>query len=743
MSRRSRLGLHLAVNRAGTNETREHQMSKWRSRVVRLLAATAVIVSALVAPGGSVPTALAGPSSFHNGTQWTGLSLSNISAYTQSGFQYPVYYMGVEWQGKSTTPLIAPSVGDVFYVHIYTEVSNWWSATYQMRVLMPSGLQLVSPTPTNNVYCEISNLNNVETRLMSECAAPYMSGGYAMFPAVSSGINERIHFWFPVKATQAMSGTAGDMQVGSIQTNAPAQSWPNPPLATTRLWVVSSPSPPPLPPPTAPAAPTGLSAVAGNASATISFTPGSNGGSAIANYQYSLNSGATWTSLSPADTTSPVTITGLTNGTTYNVWLRAVNAVGPGVASSSTTVLLPLSPLPVVFFPPIIFIPLPYTPPPYTPPPPPPSTPPTTPPPSTPSSSTPSANVAPIMTVDPARVYDSRSTPGGRPAGSVTEVAVTGRAGVPSDAEGVVLNVTAVNARAPGFLTVFPCGAALPDASNLNYAAGQTIPNSVIAKVGAGGKVCVFTSAQADLLVDVNGSLPSGSDVNPLDPSRLYDSRAGDGPRPDGSVTVVQVAGRGGVPADATTAVLNVTALNASVSGYMTVFPCGTAPPDASNLNFPIGATIANSVIAKLDAAGKVCMFTSGSAGLLVDVGGYISGASGYSGLTPRRLYDSRPSGQVRAAGSITEIDVYGSGAVPAGSPTVVLNVTAVGAVAAGFMTVFPCGASTPDASNLNFSAGQTIPNSVVAKVGAGGKVCVFTSAPAHLLVDVGGYTKA
>ena len=52
-------------------------------------------------------------------------------------------------------------------------------------------------------------------------------------------------------------------------------------------------------------------------------------------------------------------------------------------------------------------------------------------------------------------------------------------------------------------------------------------------------------------------------------------------------------------------------------------------------------------------------------------------------------------------------------------------------------------GANPPDASNLNFSAGQTIPNSVVAEVGAGGKVCVFTSAPAHLLVDVGGYTKA
>ena len=706
----------------------------------------AVAMSALLIPGGPVPTADALPSSFHNGAQWTGLSKSGFSKWVSGGYQYGVYTTAIEWQGKSSTPLTAPSVGDVFYVHIYTEVYNVWNATYRMQVLMPAGLQLVSPTAANNVYCEISNRSNVEIRLMGagECAAPYMSGGYAMFPPVRSGIEERIHFWFPVTATQAMSGTAGDMQVLSDQTSAPASSLPNPTVTNTSIVVVS-PSPS-TPPPSTPAAPTGLAAAAGTASATISFSPGLPNGSVITNYEYSLNLGG-WTPLSPAVVTSPVTITGLTNGTAYNVRLRAVNAIGPGASSASVSVL-PVTTY-LSFIP--AFVSFTYVPPPYIPPSstPSPSSPPlSTPPPSTPPPSTPppssfsSVSAPPIVTVDPTRVYDSRSTPGGRPAGSVTEVAVTGRAGVPSDAEGVVLNVTAVNARAPGYLTVFPCGAALPDASNLNYAAAQTIPNSVIAKVGAGGRVCVFTSAQADLLVDVNGSLPAGSDVNPLEPSRLYDSRGGDGRRPDGSVTVVQVTGRGGVPADATTAVLNVTALDASAPGYMTVFPCGTAPPDASNLNFPVGVTIANAVIAKLDAAGKVCVFTSGSAGLLVDAGGYISGASGYSGLTPRRLYDSRPSGEVRAAGTVTEIDVYGSGAVPAGSPTVVLNATAVGALAGGYMTVFPCGASPPDASNLNFSAGQTIANSVVAKVGAGGKVCVFTSAPAHLLVDVGGYTK-
>lgn len=76
-----------------------------------------------------------------------------------------------------------------------------------------------------------------------------------------------------------------------------------------------------------PGAPTGLTATPGNASATISFTPGATGGSPITNYQYSTD-GNTWTAFSPAVTNAPVTVTGLTNGVTYGIQLRAVNAAG-------------------------------------------------------------------------------------------------------------------------------------------------------------------------------------------------------------------------------------------------------------------------------------------------------------------------------------------------------------------------------------------------------------------------------
>ena len=88
---------------------------------------------------------------------------------------------------------------------------------------------------------------------------------------------------------------------------------------------------------TAPSAPTSLSATAGDGQAVISFTAGATGGSAITNYKYSLD-GSTFTALSPAQTISPITVSGLTNGITYDIYLKAVNTVGDSVSSSLVSV---------------------------------------------------------------------------------------------------------------------------------------------------------------------------------------------------------------------------------------------------------------------------------------------------------------------------------------------------------------------------------------------------------------------
>lgn len=85
---------------------------------------------------------------------------------------------------------------------------------------------------------------------------------------------------------------------------------------------------------TVPNAPTLVSITAGNTELIIAFTaPTNDGGSAITDYEYSIDSGSTFTSASV--TTSPFTITGLTNGTSYSVVIRAVNSVGPSLSSNS------------------------------------------------------------------------------------------------------------------------------------------------------------------------------------------------------------------------------------------------------------------------------------------------------------------------------------------------------------------------------------------------------------------------
>jgi alpha-tubulin suppressor-like RCC1 family protein len=350
-----------------------------------------------------------------------------------------------------------------------------------------------------------------------------------------------------------------------------------------------------------------------------------------------------------------------------------------------------------------------------------------------------------------------------RAAGSVTELQVAGRDGVPDDASAVVLNVTVTGAQGAGFVTVWPCGMDKPNASSLNFVAGQTIPNAVITKVGAGGKVCLSPTAATFLLADINGFYPAGSSFTPLVPGRLLESRPGAttvdgqaqgiGLRAAGSVTELQVTGRDGIPADASAVALNVTVTDAQGGGFVTVWPCGTDEPNASSLNFVAGQTIANAVITKIGVGGKVCLATTAATHLLADINGFYPAASSYTPVVPARLLESRLGATtvdglsqgigLRAAGSVTELQVSGRGGVPADTPAAVLNLTVTGAQGAGFVTVWPCGTDKPNASSLNFSTGQTIANAVITKIGSGGKVCLATTAATHLLADINGYEVA
>ncbi|MFJ9741435.1 hypothetical protein [Streptomyces sp. NPDC101166] len=363
----------------------------------------------------------------------------------------------------------------------------------------------------------------------------------------------------------------------------------------------------------------------------------------------------------------------------------------------------------------------------------------------------------------PTRLMDTRSGLGVRkgkvgPDGTVS-LQVTGEGGVPATGvTAVVLNVTATAPTAGSFVSVYPSGTARTSASNLNFTAGQTIPNLVVVPVGADGKVTFYNRAgSVDLLADVAGYYVtdgSGATYRPVTPDRLMDTRSGLGVRkgkvgPDASVTL-QVPGKGGIPATGVTAVvLNVTATAPTAGSFVSVYPSGTTRTSASNLNFTAGQTIPNLVVVPVGADGKVTFYNrAGSVDLLADVAGYFTTdgtGSAYRPMAPARLMDTRaglgvPKAKVGAGQTVT-LQVTGVGGIPAtGVTAVVLNVTAVAPTTGSFVSVHPDGATRTSASNLNFTAGTTIPNLVVVPV-LNGKVSFYNHAGSvDLLADVAGY---
>ena len=362
----------------------------------------------------------------------------------------------------------------------------------------------------------------------------------------------------------------------------------------------------------------------------------------------------------------------------------------------------------------------------------------------------------------PERVLDTRGHDpigyiGDKPVADQTitlRVTGVGASNVPSDAKAVVLNLTGTGAATDGYVTVWPCGSPQPTASNLNVTAGASVPNLVIAKIGDGGTVCLYTQPSQDLVADIAGYMPAESWYVPVVPDRVLETRAVDqrgytGAKPAaGAVIELDVTGVGSsqLPDDTSAVVLNVTGTEASAAGYVTVWPCGAPQPTASNLNLTAGTARPNLVVSKVGDGGKVCLFTQSSAHLVADVNGYLPAGSAYVPIVPVRILETRPPAQVGytgekpAPGSVVRLHVVGQGAAPASATAVVLNVTGTEATTDGYVTVWPCDADQPTASNLNLTGGSTAPNLVMAKVGIAGDVCLYTQSGTHLVADLAGY---
>jgi hypothetical protein len=363
--------------------------------------------------------------------------------------------------------------------------------------------------------------------------------------------------------------------------------------------------------------------------------------------------------------------------------------------------------------------------------------------------------------VTPKRILDSRNATGGwsapLAAGTPNTLTVAGTGlDVPAGADAVVLNVTATTPTASSFLAVYPAGGTVPATSSLNFLAGQTIPNLVVVQVPASGQIA-FTvgTGSVHVIADLVGYFGAGDGdlYNSVVPARILDSRGplgGWGTQlVPGTPTTLLVHGQGGVPATADAVILNVTATDATADGFLTVYPSGGTMPETSNLNFSVGKSSPNLVVTKVGADGRVAFAAGeGSVNVIADVVGYFDTTSGdeFHAVVPSRVLDSRTTtggfgSTPVAAGPAKNLKVVGFGGVRADATAVFANTTVTEPTADGFLTVYPSGAATPPTSNLNFLAGETVPNLVAVGVGSEGNVAISNSAgSAHVIVDVVGY---
>jgi hypothetical protein len=250
-----------------------------------------------------------------------------------------------------------------------------------------------------------------------------------------------------------------------------------------------------------------------------------------------------------------------------------------------------------------------------------------------------SAPSARLTALSPSRILDTRvgvGAPVGRLRGGATlALQVVGVGGVPSSGvDAVIVNVAAVRPTTDGWLTAWPTGGgSQPTVANLSFRARQLTANMVVCKVGDGGAINLsVSSGDIELVGDVVGyfsSTSAESKLAPIKPSRLLDTRSGNG-APQGRVgpgaeVILQVTGRSGVPAGVTAVTLNVTAVRPTQQTFVTVYPDGEDRPTASSLNPDPGAVSANLVMAKLGAGGRVRLYNDvGDVDLLADVTAYV-----------------------------------------------------------------------------------------------------------------------
>ncbi|MFZ8998692.1 MAG: hypothetical protein ACO3D0_10010 [Ilumatobacteraceae bacterium] len=202
-----------------------------------------------------------------------------------------------------------------------------------------------------------------------------------------------------------------------------------------------------------------------------------------------------------------------------------------------------------------------------------------------------------------------------------------------------IVNLTAVDTSAGGYLAVVPCSftpGSTSATSNLNWpGGGSTVAAPSFVEFDADGGFCVTVSASAHVVADVQGYLADWAFEN-LPDRRIADTRPSGTPVTATSIRIVGRPGAVGVVS------LVAVAPSGNRGGFLRVHACSDTDHTTSNLNYAAGAgDIAGLATVVFDDDGEACIHSSGTAHVVVDLQGYFADGA-FDDVDDIRVLDTR-----------------------------------------------------------------------------------------------------
>jgi RHS repeat-associated protein len=364
-------------------------------------------------------------------------------------------------------------------------------------------------------------------------------------------------------------------------------------------------------------------------------------------------------------------------------------------------------------------------------------------------------------------------------AASKASVKVTGVAGVPTTGvDSVVLAIHSGGSSANGYLNAYPSGTTAPSTVSMFFTGGQATSNTVVAKVGADGRVTVKTyAASTHVVVEILGwnasaPAPGGLLFSSASPTRILSTNPAQGvctPSPcarlaAGGSTTVQVSGQGPVPTGVAAVALMVHAITPDSAGYFAFSSPGVTPTPGSPgvpMTYGTGWT-SDLVIVPVGPSGQVTIATSTGTDVLFDVVGWYTPPESGLGLTataiaPETLARTEfgsgtclPSPcSALAANTPKRIKVTGVGQVPANAEAVamVLHLYYMPAASSGYLSAWKSDpadpAPVPQGADITWAGETGLSGTVIVPVDANGYITVMASTSAHMSVQAIGYYQA